>query len=500
MKKSTLTSTVIRIVLLSFALLSIALATEPSFKNPEIDSAQSCFSNSHKALLQDARKAVVTISSNISISAYSKQGTWTGTGFIVDKQKGLILTNSHVTGKASLGEYTVTFHTGQEADAKLLYYDLWQDFAILKVDRENIPEETNEIIFSNEKPKLNESVFIIGNNEGQGFSIHKGTLSDLHSINGQMPQDSYIINLNSVGGSSGSPLLNKQGKAIGLHYGGGDTFGISLKGEYVKDTLRTLRLGKKIKRQHIGILTKLYSLNKAAKFLKFPKEETNSYIKDFPDARNRAIIVQSTIAGSPAENELQAGDIIWQVGNIKIGPSLYELDRLMNQATNEITLTIYRQGKKIIKKIKLYDVNAHKIKKMVEIKNDVFFESDDVSSTKSGAPLSGLTIFNPYGEIEYIKHSKAIIPLTFGDYQLTSIENLIDATPKIIAKKHTTIEYKDLLPRNDYFGAWMISRDRLSQEITFTDFDRCFKILVYDPNKWEWHMNHKCIGSFDQSY
>jgi S1-C subfamily serine protease len=191
------------------------------------------------------------------------------------------VTNEHVVGGASIGTYFVTFDNGQQAEAKLAYYDVWQDQAILKVNPEDVPKTVEEISFTADQPSLNQSVFIIGNNEGQEFSIHNGILSNLYDINGAMPQHSYIISLNAAGGSSGSPILNLKGQAIGLNYGSGGTFAIALKGEYVTKALDALKARKMPKRQHIGVICQLYSLDKAVKHRNFLKMSWINILKIF---------------------------------------------------------------------------------------------------------------------------------------------------------------------------------------------------------------------------
>ena len=61
----------------------------------------------------------------MSLAAYGDAGRGIGTGFIVDKKLGLIVTNQHVCGANGVANYFITFDTGQQIEAKLLYYDLW---------------------------------------------------------------------------------------------------------------------------------------------------------------------------------------------------------------------------------------------------------------------------------------------------------------------------------------------------------------------------------------
>ena len=58
-----------------------------------------------RALFDKTRRGVVTIKVSVVLdkSIYNKQ--WFGTGFIVDKEKGLIVTNAHVAGELTVGSY-----------------------------------------------------------------------------------------------------------------------------------------------------------------------------------------------------------------------------------------------------------------------------------------------------------------------------------------------------------------------------------------------------------
>jgi len=96
--------------------------------------ANSAYANTHNIKdLDKIRQAIVTINSRVPVSAYQNTGSWSGTGFVADKKNGFIITNNHVVGRASVGTYFVTFHNGQQAEAKLAYYDPYADFAILKI-------------------------------------------------------------------------------------------------------------------------------------------------------------------------------------------------------------------------------------------------------------------------------------------------------------------------------------------------------------------------------
>lgn len=450
-------------------------------------------------IFEKAKKAIVTIDTRIAVSAYEDTNSWTGTGFINDKKNGYIITNTHVIGLSAIGTYFVTFYNGEQAEAKLIYYDIWQDYAVLKVASTDIPESAMEIPFSSESPTLNQKVFVVGNTESQGFSFHTGYLSDLYNIDGMMPQGTYIINLNITGGASGSPVLNDKIEAIGVLYGGGKTHSLALHGDYVIRTLESLKNNQEPIRQHIGIISDLYSLNKAVRHNNFPKEEMDKYIKKFPDSRNRVISIKTVLAGSPAEKVLKAGDIIWAINDKELGGNLAMLDREMDNSKNDVTkLIIFRDGKKLEQTVNLYNVNNNKISRMVNFGGAIFFEVDDYFSNKSGIPLKSLAIASvqsgsSFSSIPtfFTKDYKNVYRLQIfeiKDLKLNNLDDLIKLMPNITKDKFITIRFKNYQPYYAHFGYNEIisSHDEMREDITLDSIDTKPYILKYNSISHEW--------------
>ena len=451
--------------------------------------------------IEKIRKSIVTINSRVPVSAYQNTGSWSGTGFIVDGKKGFLVTNSHVVGRVSVGTYFITFHNGQQAEAKVVYYDQYADFAVMQINPEEFPAEFEVVEFTNEIPTLGSDVFIVGNTEGQGFSFHNGYLSDLYEINGEMPQGSYVINMNSTGGASGSPVLNVENKAIGVLYGGGKTHALALKGEYVTHVLKELQADKAhLSRKHIGVITELYSLDKAVKHRNFSQEEMSNYIKELPNARNRAIIVRKVLPGGTAEGKILPGDILWQVEGKQIGADLCLLDLAMsNPNSDKIKVTIIRNGKKLKQEIKLYDLEANKISKMLDFAGGLFFEADDFVAAKSGIPLGSVALANvqtgsSFSSIPemFVQDYKSVYRIqikSINGIKINSLADLTTATNKAIKQKYVNLEYMNFQPYFPTFGAdrgFISAHEALMQDITFDSIESKPRILKYDPKLSEW--------------
>ena len=450
-------------------------------------------------IIESTRKAIVSIDVRISLSAYDKTGVFAGTGFVNNLAKGLIVTNKHVVGGANIGQYFVTFANGQKVEAKVKYYDECYDFAILQVDPKAIPKEVSQITFSDKSPALNQSVFIVGNNEGQSFSFHDGRISNLYNVT--KAQQNYVVSLNVAGGSSGSPAVNEDGEAIGLHFGGSKTYGLSLKGDYVKNALAALAQNTLPPRKTMGALCSMYSLDDAVMHRSFPADLVAKYLKDFPDAMNKVLQIRSTIPSTPAASKLQSGDIVWEVNGKAVGPSLYNLDReIDNSKDNKIELAIYRAGKKLLINVDLYDLRDYQITKLVEFGGAVLFHSDHLNSFLTGMPLKSLAVADIkqgmsmsnipifYVNYENVKNYRLRIT-AIGNNPVHDLDSFISAIDKLNGSKYTNIDFQNYQMYYIGWNTFMNSdHELLKADITLDETDFKPRIFNLNPVTLEWEL------------
>jgi hypothetical protein len=340
-------------------------------------------------------------------------------------------------------------------------------------------------------------VFVIGNNEGKSFSIHTGSITGLYEINGAMPQHSIRLSLNTTGGSSGSPIMNQQGEAIALNYGGSDTYALGLHPAYLRYALGFIEKGETPVRKHIGVISEIYSLNEAAKYRGFPTEIVQAYTAKFPLAMGNAIQVSRTLVNSPAHGKLLAGDIIWAVDGKEIGPNLIDLDLALNIAKQDsIRLTIYRYGQKQDITIPLYNLEDHKITQMVSFGGTIFFEADDCFSDRVGVTAKTLTFalaqasttfdqIKPYFPTDQGRVF-ALQVLAIDQKPVLSLDQLVQMIPAYIQEKYFTINYINYLPRRS-FDDWYIFGPRYATSDVYYDENAPeARIFTLDQQKMEW--------------
>ena len=152
----------------------------------------------------------------VDILARGDQSAAEGTGFVIDRE-GRILTNEHVVDGA--GQITISFADGKQATATLLGSDPSNDLALLKV---NVATKVLHpiVLGSSARVVPGDPVVAIGNPFGYTRSISAGIVSALNrditapnhfTITGAIQTDAAINH-----GNSGGPLLDGQGRAIGI--------------------------------------------------------------------------------------------------------------------------------------------------------------------------------------------------------------------------------------------------------------------------------------------
>jgi S1-C subfamily serine protease len=191
-----------------------------------------------------------------------QEGEATGSGFVVDKD-GTILTNAHVVDGAD--SVTVSFEEGgEEIPAEVKGVDTSTDLAALKIDPSDVDDLEVLPLGDSSKVEVGDPVVAIGNPFGYSRTVTTGIVSGLQreivAPDGFQISDVIQTDASINPGNSGGPLLDANGRVIGINSqiatGGGQGsvgIGFAVPVNTAKELLPQLREGGEIEHAWLGV-------------------------------------------------------------------------------------------------------------------------------------------------------------------------------------------------------------------------------------------------------
>ena len=340
-----------------------------------------------------------------------RQAMALGSGFIINSN-GTVITNNHVIKGAD--DILVRVGGDRDYKAEVLGADPLSDIAVLKIISEEkfIPVDFGD----SDKSRIGDWVIAIGNPFGLGGTVTAGIISARNRDIGLSRYEDFIQTDASINqGNSGGPLFNMDGEVIGINtaiLGQSGSIGIgfaipSNSAEKVIDQL--IKFGE-TKRGWLGVRIQVVSkeIAEAAK-LNEPK----------------GAFVASVADKSPSDKAgIKNGDIIINFNGTPIN-EMKELPKIVAQTEvgKVVEVIVWRNGKEIIKKIKLGRLetsddfkvekpNENKISEIEKLKISVrLVNQNDLRERNLPSNTKGLVItdIKPESPIDYLNVGNIII-------------------------------------------------------------------------------------------
>ena len=169
-------------------------------------------------IYDETSQAVVEIDVSRTVGSITIPGLSSGSGFFFDED-GHLMTNQHIVEGGS--EFVVRLADGREISAQKLGASSADDLAVLKVDPEEVADIEPLEFADSSKVRPGQLAIAIGSPFREFNSVGVGVVSGIergHSSVLRRPIPDMIqtdVPLNP--GSSGGPLLNSDGKVIGIN-------------------------------------------------------------------------------------------------------------------------------------------------------------------------------------------------------------------------------------------------------------------------------------------
>ena len=257
-----------------------------------------------------------------------------GTGFIISSD-GYILTNNHMVGDAKKVE--VELGDDRTFTAKTVGTDPAADVAVIKIEAENLPFLE---LADSDKLEVGEWVLAIGNPLGLSHTVTAGIVSAKGRSVGLADIENFIQTDAAINrGNSGGPLLNLDGKVVGINTAivgatGNIGIGFAIPINMAKHSYKQLREGKSVERGFIGVQFKQLTPDVATSL-------------DLPED-TKGVTVESVVEDSPAAKAgLKPYDVIIEFEGQPVEKSNEFVNRVsMLEPGTKIKLVVLRDGKR----------------------------------------------------------------------------------------------------------------------------------------------------------
>ncbi|KAJ8761730.1 hypothetical protein K2173_004539 [Erythroxylum novogranatense] len=299
------------------------------------------------------------------------------TGFVVDKRRGIILTNRHVVKPGPVVAEAM-FLNREEVPVHPIYRDPVHDFGFFHYDPGAIQFlNYEEIPLAPEIACVGLEIRVVGNDSGEKVSILAGTLARLDRDAPHYKKDGYNdfntfymqAASGTKGGSSGSPVIDWQGRAVALNAGSktssASAFFLPL--ERVIRALRFLQKGNdsysknwaavSVPRGTLQV-TFLHKGFDETRRLGLQSETEQVVRHASPPGETGMLVVDSMAPGGPAHTYLEPGDVLVRV-NGEVITQFLKLETILDDGVGQkIELEIERGGKSITLNLMVQDLHS----------------------------------------------------------------------------------------------------------------------------------------------
>jgi serine protease Do len=265
-----------------------------------------------------------------------------GSGFIINKD-GYIVTNNHVVENADKIE--VILKDEKEFDAEIVGRDANTDLALIKIK----PDRDLPVLLFGDSDalKVGQWVVAIGSPFGLEHTVTAGIVSAKGRVIGSGPYDDFIQTDASINpGNSGGPLINMQGKVVGINtaiIAGGSGIGFAIPINLAKNIVDQLKSSGEVIRGWLGVGIQDIS-KQVAEYYGIKSEKGVLVTEVFPDdpADKAGIEPQDIILSINGKEVGSAREITSMIADLDVGETV-KIQVLRNGKTRTFKVKIAKR-------------------------------------------------------------------------------------------------------------------------------------------------------------
>ncbi len=364
------------------------------------------------------------------------QGGSNATGFVVDAERGIVLTNRHVVGSGPI-RLSATFQNQERVDAVPLYRDPVHDFAFVRYDPQALEYATPATLnLRPDKVRTGMNIRVIGSDGGEQLSILPGTIARLdrevpsYGRYGYNDFNTFYLQAASgtSGGSSGSPVIDFEGDVVALNAAANTKTASSffLPLPRIQYALERLQRGEPISR---GGLQTIFTHQPFRELRRLGLDtETEKLAREAAVVTsNGMLIVSQIIPGGVAENIFEPGDILVSINDMVITEFIALEDLLDSSIGKALDIKVVRQGESRSLSVTVADLHELAPKRLLELGDAVLQNMSVQHARAMNLPQSGVVVMEPgyFFTRDNVPQGSVIIELN-GE-KITDIDSIVTA-------------------------------------------------------------------------
>jgi S1-C subfamily serine protease len=374
------------------------------------------------------------------------------TGFVVDAERGLILTNRHVVTPGPVVA-TAIFQNREEVELRAVYRDPVHDFGLYRFDPAKLRYiKPAALPLYPEGARIGTEIRVVGNDAGEQLSILAGTLARLdreapeYGIGKYNDFNTFYLQAASgtSGGSSGSPVIDIRGRVVALNAGGanGAQSSFYLPLGRVQRVLQLIQQGQPVPR---GTLQTVFAYTPYDELVRLGLQPATE------EAARRAhpeltgmLVVDEVLPGSATEGKLQPGDVLTHV-NGKLVTTFEPLEQIVDANVGRtIEITVERGGERIRQTLPVGDLHAISPSEYFEFGDAVVHALSYQMARHFNAPVSGVFVANPGYALNAAGVPRGAVIASVGGKPVATLDDFVRVVGALADGERVALRYSTL--------------------------------------------------------